>query len=145
MNGSNAFDLGTIDHRLLAPEQLERLKWQGMNNARRERSEALHALFDGLGAGLRRAAAATWRGTRKLALWGVNATAGRMSAYQAWRAHKAAIANLQARSDREFADIGLRRSEIKSAVTGIRRDATRGRRGQLLRAFSRADDIERAA
>jgi uncharacterized protein YjiS (DUF1127 family) len=145
MPGKNQFGLGFIDYRLLAPEQLERLKRRGMNTARQERSEALRALYKWLGAGLRRAAAGTWNAARQLAAWGVNTSAGRLYAFQAWRAHKAAIAALQTRTDRELADIGLRRSEIESVVSGMGRDPSRRQRGERLRILNREIALDPAA
>lgn len=39
-------------------------------------------------------------------------------AYLTWRIERAAIAHLEAMSDRELEDIGLTRSQIESAVRG---------------------------
>jgi len=145
MRGRNEFGFGLIDYRLLVPEQLERLKRQGMNAARQERSEALRDLFAWLGTGLRRAAAGTWNVARQLAAWSVNTGAGRPYALQAWRAHKAAIAALQARTDHELADIGLRRSEIESVVSGMGRDPSRRQRGECLRNLNQEIVLDPAA
>ena len=42
------------------------------------------------------------------------------TAFIAWRQRQAALAHLQAMSDRELRDIGLSRSQIECAVTGER-------------------------
>lgn len=64
MNGTNDIHPGLVDFRLLAPEQLERLKRRGMLSARRERVETLRALSDWLG-GRRYAGASSRRGARR--------------------------------------------------------------------------------
>src|SRR5262245_59066657 len=89
------------------PDDYERLRQQAIKRARAERSELRRAAFDAIVGGLRRL----------------------HSAYAAWRARRAAIAELQGLDDGALKDLGIRRGEIDSVVAGWASDASRRVRG----------------
>jgi uncharacterized protein YjiS (DUF1127 family) len=105
MSEDTKFDLRTLDFRSLTPTEWSALKNQLIEQARQKRNAELRKAMAHLFAGPERVLSAVSRAFIRA-----------RRAFLVSRRRKAAFAALSALDDRALRDIGLRRSEIFSAV-----------------------------
>jgi uncharacterized protein YjiS (DUF1127 family) len=122
MLARNNHDFILPDPRGQTIEQRDRVARQIIRQARIAQARAIHALF--------RALLLTW--PKKLAMAAGHAFAAGWAGYRLWRRRRQAVAELHSLDDRDLKDIGLRRSEIESAVYGAH-ETQRGRSRSYMR------------
>jgi uncharacterized protein YjiS (DUF1127 family) len=107
MYGNDEFYFLNFEHKPLTPEQMDHLQRVVARDAKQARAQAVRGLVNALVRGWRSAASANFDRLR-----------GWWTAYEGWRARRAAIRELAGLDDRMLKDLGLHRSEIESVVGG---------------------------
>jgi len=116
MSGNNGLDFTSLDYRMLTPQQWEVVRREVLRRAHLERAEALRALSGLFRSGLQRIAAVLRDGAGRAAVRAAAVVGGWWRARSERRQRRRDIAALQAFSDLELKDIGVRRSEIDWVV-----------------------------
>src|SRR5262249_7939339 len=104
----DVFDFAALDFRSLPAEQRALMEKRLIHAARRLRRQAIRESVVGLRAGVARIAVAARVAARRAAAAVVAGWRG----YARWRSGLAAMAELEAFTDHELKDMGIRRSEI---------------------------------